>query len=77
VDSLKDSIIVNKYFDQYPLHTQKASTRYTHWKQVLEWQWKQVLEWQWKQVLEWQFQGPNVVYANLSTIREFQRINSL
>ena len=69
MDSLKDSIIVNKYFDQYPLHTQKASTRYTHWKQVLEWQWKQVLE--------WQFQGPNVVYANLSTIREFQRINSL
>ncbi len=38
VDSLQDSIISNKYFNKYPLHTVKASTRYTHWKQVLEWQ---------------------------------------
>ncbi len=53
VDSLQDSIILNQYFNNYPLYTQKASTRYTHWKQVLE----------------WQLQGPSTVKANLPTIK--------
>ena len=61
MDSLEDSVILNHYFSLYPLYTLKASTRYFHWKQTLE----------------WQLQGPNVVQANLSKIREFQRINNL
>lgn len=56
-----DLIILDSYFSKYPLHTVKASTRYLHWKQVLQ----------------WKLQGPYVVRENLLTILEFQRINSL
>lgn len=59
--TLKDNLVLNAYFEKYPLHTEKAQIRYIHWKTTLE----------------WQLQGPNVVYKKISAIREFQRINKL
>ena len=80
VDSIQDSIVLNHYFSKYPLYTQKASIRYVHWKQILEWRpgaWfpssgrepgtgpKRARQ------RARQLQGPNVIRANLSKIKEF------